>query len=871
MFESLEGRTLLAATRIMPLGDSITESSTGHASYRYWLWKSLQQASYDVDFIGSKVGVANGPPLFSDFDQDHEGHSGFRADQLRDSTTAWATANRPDIVLLHAGTNDLVQAQSVSSTSSELGQIIDLLRGVNANVTILLAKIIPISGNNQVTQLNSSIGTLAASKNTAQSRVIAVDQYTGFSVTGDLYDGIHPNQSGEQKMSAKWYSTLTSVLPAPQPPQPPSGTVYLSNLNWTSATNGNGPVEKDKSSGEQAAGDGRTITLNGVTYAKGLGVHANSDVRYNLAGQYTTFLSDVGIDDEVGGGGSVKFQVFLDGATTPAYDSGAIGGNSATKQINLNVTGKTTLRLVVTDNADGNAYDHADWANARIVASGTPVSPPAAPTGLGATLAGTQSAPQINLAWTDAATDETGYKVERRTGTGGAWGEIASLGAGATSYSDSSNLSFSTTYFYRVYAINGGGSSGFSNEANATTPAAPPPPPPPTGTTFLSDLNWTSATNGNGPVEKDKSSGEQFAGDGRTITLNGVTYTKGLGVHASSDIRYNLAGQYASFLSDVGVDDEVGGGGSVRFQVFLDGATTAAYDSGAMGGNSATKQINLDVTGRTTLRLVVTDNADGNAYDHADWANARLLVSGTPVTPPAAPTNLTASFASNRVNLAWTDLATDETGYKVERKTGTGGAWAEIASLAAGAASYPDAANLLPGTTYFYRVYAVKNGTPSAYSNEASALVPAPAGQTYLSDLNWVSATNGNGPVERDTSSGERFAGDGHTIRIGGQSYTKGLGVHANSTIVYNLGGAYQTFASDIGIDDETGGDGSVAFQVWVDGVKVYDSGRVLGGVAARSVAINVAGAQELKLVVTDSGDGDAYDHADWASARLAT
>lgn len=872
--EPLELRTLLAATRIMPLGDSITESSAGRASYRYWLWQSLQQASYDVDFVGSQNGVAGGAPLFPNFDQNHQGHSGYRADQLRDNIINWANANRPDIVLLHAGTNDLLQGQGSNGTSTEIGQIIDNLRTVNPGVTVLLARIIPGATIN-VNSLNNSITNLAASKNTAQSRVILVDQQSGFSASADLYDGIHPTQGGEQKMSGKWLAALSSVLPPPgTPAPPPAGTVFVSDLAWASATNGNGPVELDRSSGENRAGDGRTITLNGVTYSKGLGVHAASEIRYSLAGQYSSFLADVGVDDEVGNGGSVRFQVYLDSATTPAFDSQNMTGGSATRQVNVDVAGRTTLRLVVTTGGDGDAYDHADWANARLLASGTPATPPAAPTGLTATLAGTQTLPQISLAWTDAASDETGYRVERRAGAAGAWGEIAALPAGATSFTDSSNLAAATTYTYRVYAVNAGQSSAFSNEASATTPAAPappPPPPPPAGTVFLSDLTWTAATNGNGPVELDRSSGEGGAGDGRIITLNGVTYTKGLGIHAASDIRYAINGQYTSFFSDIGVDDEVGNDGSVRFQVFFDAATTPAYDSGNMFGSTATKQISLNVTGVNTLRLVVTNGGDGNSYDHADWANARLAASGTPVTPPAAPTGLVATFASGQISLAWTDVATDETEYRIERKAGAAGAWAEIAGLGASASSYVDSTNLLPSTTYFYRVFALRNGTPSGFSNEASASVPAPTGLTYLSDLAWVSAVNGNGQVEIDTSSGERFANDGRTISLGGQTYTKGLGVHANSTIIYNLGGAYQTFASDVGVDDETGGGGSVRFQVFLDGAAtpIYDSGNVFGLAAAKQFSISVAGVQQLRLVVTNAGDGDAYDHADWASARL--
>jgi hypothetical protein len=93
-----------------------------------------------------------------------------------------------------------------------------------------------------------------------------------------------------------------------------SSATYVADLAWTSASNGWGPVEKDRSNGETGATDGRTITLNGTTHAKGLGVHASSDVRYDLNGAYSTFISDVGVDDEVGSRGSVVFQVYADGA-----------------------------------------------------------------------------------------------------------------------------------------------------------------------------------------------------------------------------------------------------------------------------------------------------------------------------------------------------------------------------------------------------------------------------------------------------------------------------------------------------------------------------------------------------------------------------
>jgi hypothetical protein len=183
----------------------------------------------------------------------------------------------------------------------------------------------------------------------------------------------------------------------------------------------------------------------------------------------------------------------------------------------------------------------------------------------------------------------------------------------------------------------------------------PPPPLPVNGANevYISDLTWALATNGWGPVEKDKSNGEMSAGDGRTITLNSMTYTKGLGVHAASEVRYALNKRYSRFISDVGVDDESQSWGTVTFQVWADGVKI--FDSGIMNATSLTKRVDVDLSGRNELRLIVTDSGDGVGSDHADWAGARLRRAGSGTIsreywsgiPGASVTNLTShsSFA----------------------------------------------------------------------------------------------------------------------------------------------------------------------------------------------------------------------------------
>ncbi|MFK0108878.1 NPCBM/NEW2 domain-containing protein [Streptomyces sp. NPDC091217] len=146
---------------------------------------------------------------------------------------------------------------------------------------------------------------------------------------------------------------------------------------------------------------------------------------------------------------------------------------------------------------------------------------------------------------------------------------------------------------------------------------------------------------------------------------------------------------------------------------------------------------------------------------------------------------------------------------------------------------------------------------------------PPPAGSSYLSDLPWLSSSNGWGPVERDTSNGEYNAGDGHPITIGGAVYAKGLGTHAPSDIAYYTGKACQKVTADVGVDDEEAADGSVAFEVWADGTKVASTGVLTTDMPAQPLTADVSGAEVVRLVVTDGGNGITSDHADWADARI--
>jgi hypothetical protein len=111
----------------------------------------------------------------------------------------------------------------------------------------------------------------------------------------------------------------------------------------------------------------------------------------------------------------------------------------------------------------------------------------------------------------------------------------------------------------------------------------------------------------------------------------------------------------------------------------------------------------------------------------------------------------------------------------------------------------------------------------------------------------------------------------GGDLRLGGSTYDKGLGMHSESRLTYDLAGGYEWFEARVGLDDRTGRQGSVRIQVLVDGrpQALGNEGEWTGGDPPRLVRVPLTGAKELTLVVQFGRYGDVGDHVDWADARL--
>ncbi|NRN69612.1 Soluble aldose sugar dehydrogenase YliI [Kibdelosporangium sp. 4NS15] len=213
-----------APARIMPLGDSIT---AGPGCWRALLWDRLQRNGYsNIDFVGTQPGGGCAVP----HDGDHEGHGGYLATGIanQNQLPAWLSATRPDIVLMHLGTNDVWNAIAPETILTAYSKLVDQMRASNPAMKIVVAQIIPMQPSGcsacaqRVVALNNAIPAWAAEKTTAQSPIAVVDQWTGFNAATDTYDGVHPIDSGFQKMSDRWYPAVTAALGGTNPPPPGS-------------------------------------------------------------------------------------------------------------------------------------------------------------------------------------------------------------------------------------------------------------------------------------------------------------------------------------------------------------------------------------------------------------------------------------------------------------------------------------------------------------------------------------------------------------------------------------------------------------------------------------------------------------------------
>jgi len=237
--------TFAKPVNILPLGDSITAgigpdlSENALPSYRRDLWHKLNNAGYNINFVGNKHHFADIETLnnkLKDYSPNYEGYAGITANEINTDpnsegykiTTLMNDGNyTPDIALIHLGSNDLLQNKPSNQALTALEGIITQLQAKNPLVTILIAKIIPLhpydAPETEISKpLNSLLTTTwATQQSTTQSKVVIVDLNSHYPIKGGYWDGpsdgyywdkgIHPSALGEAFMAQQWFDALQSL------------------------------------------------------------------------------------------------------------------------------------------------------------------------------------------------------------------------------------------------------------------------------------------------------------------------------------------------------------------------------------------------------------------------------------------------------------------------------------------------------------------------------------------------------------------------------------------------------------------------------------------------------------------------------------
>ena len=155
--------------------------------------------------------------------------------------------------------------------------------------------------------------------------------------------------------------------------------------------------------------------------------------------------------------------------------------------------------------------------------------------------------------------------------------------------------------------------------------------------------------------------------------------------------------------------------------------------------------------------------------------------------------------------------------------------------------------------------------TPAIAATLASitALCAAEPKTVYLSDLDLSRMCQGLGTPQKDKSM------ENKPLSIGGKTFTRGIGTHSESYFDLVIHPGAEKFMAWVGVDDEVGKNGGVEFMLYDQQERIWTSGIMRGGDAAKPVDVDLKGRSRLVLVVTDGGDGFGFDHADWADARV--
>ena len=207
----------LAPEKIMLIGDSITEGRDSSGCYRRYLDGMLRGNGHRIDLIGSnkKHNDGKSDPDNYQYDVDHEGHWGKDSAWMAENLPGLLAGNVPDVAVIHLGTEDIISSKAAAGPLSDnvvrnIDRVIEALRSKNENIRIVLSKVIPAKGKEEVIELlNVKIAQYAQAHSTPRQPLVLAAPNEGFDVSRDLADdGVLPNTAGAKKMAAAFAAAI---------------------------------------------------------------------------------------------------------------------------------------------------------------------------------------------------------------------------------------------------------------------------------------------------------------------------------------------------------------------------------------------------------------------------------------------------------------------------------------------------------------------------------------------------------------------------------------------------------------------------------------------------------------------------------------
>ena len=365
---------------------------------------------------------------------------------------------------------------------------------------------------------------------------------------------------------------------------------------------------------------------------------------------------------------------------------------------------------------------------------------------------------------------------------------------------------------------------------------------------YLSDLDWASAVSGWKKVNKDSAVN---LSEKIKLNVNGEIkeFDKGIGAATNAEIVYELDGNYTNFSTYLGTDKNYDDNRTtIIFKIFADGEEV--YSSDVIRKDSEAEFVNLDVTGVKELKLVA-DDADKNGLgDFASWADPKVYT--TNAKPELTIPKSLSTKLGDEINLNEAYSAIDTEDGDITDKVEVSG---KVNFNKTG--KYPI-------------TYKVTDSDGNKVVKTRTIAVVDMNDYSYLTDYDWNAAQYNYTVPKKDISI------SGNTLRLTDEngeevSFERGVGAHSTSTITYDLTDKdYVYFSSYVGVDRGMYNTvGSVSFEVYIDGEKKFDSGLMTSKEPMKYLEVDINGAKELKLVVTDGGNGNGSDHGTWGDSKL--